>query len=258
MKVFGKILAAVLCVVALMTVAFAAETTFAPTADGTYSIPYTEGAEGSYYALLVVKGVYTEGQTPEISEDTVLYIDQATADANGDVSFDGWLPKNEEPATVYLGSNQAGFEGPVLLGYLGQSKFVVSGKVATQTALGATVTLINVDDAGNTYAATTVDGVYAINNVAGGTYKIVITALGHTSYTKNALEVSADTTFKDVAIRGGDVDYTGEVNAADLNGLLANFNSSDEDCDIDGTGEVNAADLNTLLANFNAQSVVED
>lgn len=257
MKKVLSLMLVLVCVVLMSTVAFAAETTtFAP-GEGGYSVGYTEGTSGNYYALLVVEGVYEEDETPVISEDTVLYIDQATANADGDVTFDGWLPKNEEPATVYLGGTGLD-DGPVLLGYLGQSTFVVSGKVSTQTTLAATVTLTDVSNAANTYTATTVDGVYTFDNVAGATYKIVITALGHTSYTKNALEVSADTTFKDVAIKAGDVNYTGEINAADLGDLLVKFNTSDEDCDVNGSGEVNASDLGDLLVNFNVTSIVED
>lgn len=249
-----KVLFAMLaCAVLLSMAAFAEPSTYSPGNDGTYTIGYTEGAASNYYALLVVEGVYEEGATPVISEDTVLYIDQATADANGDVSFDGWIPKNEEPATVYLGGT--GLDTPVLLGYLSAGKFVVSGKVTSQTAYEATVTLTDAED--NVFTGTTIDGVYAID-VPGGTYKFVVTAPGQTSYTKNALEVSADMTFKDVSIKAGDVNYTGEVNAADLNGLLVKFNSTDVDCDVNGSGEVNASDLNNLLVNFNAQSVVED
>lgn len=250
-----KVLSLVLVLMVLMSVAvFAADKpTFAPESDGTYTVPYTDGTSGNYYALLVVEGVYEENETPVISEDTVLYIDQATADSSGDVNFDGWIPKNSEPATVYLGGT--GLTSPVLLGYLGSNTFIVSGKVVSQTTREATVTLTDAEN--NVFAGTTLDGNYAIE-IPGGTYKIVVTAPGQTSYTKNALEVSADTTFKDVAIKAGDVNYTGEVNAADLNSLLVNFNSADEDCDINGSGEVNASDLNNLLVNFNATSVVED
>ena len=100
-KLVSLVLVLVALVAVMSTAAFAAET-FAPRNDGTYAIPFTDGASGEFYALLVVEGIYEEDETPEISEDTVLYIDQATADANGDVSFDGWIPRMMNPQRFIL------------------------------------------------------------------------------------------------------------------------------------------------------------
>ena len=53
----------------------------------------------------------------------------------------------------------------------------------------------------------------------------------------------------------GDIDGNGDVNAADLSILLANFGKTGYEityptADIDGNGDINAADLSILLANF--------
>ena len=251
-KVLGFVL--VLCVcVALMSVAAFAAPTFVPATDGTYSVPYTEGGSGNYYALLVVEGVYDEEDTPVISEDTVLYIDQAKADTNGAVSFDGWIPKNENPATVYLGGLDLG--GPVLLGYLGSSTFVVSGTVSTDsgTTYEATVTLTGAD---KTFTATSVNGAYAID-VPEGTYTFNVNVKNHLSYTDNDFAVSADVNGKDVIVKGGDINGDGSVQLKDLSDLLTEFGLSDVESDINGDGIANIKDLSILLSNYTFGAVIE-
>ena len=53
----------------------------------------------------------------------------------------------------------------------------------------------------------------------------------------------------------GDVDGTGEVDAADIDFVILNFGSlfpgpGPEDSDVDGSGEVDAADIDVVIANF--------
>jgi hypothetical protein len=53
---------------------------------------------------------------------------------------------------------------------------------------------------------------------------------------------------------GGDADYNGTVNGADLNVVLSNYNKTDQDWfegDFDNNGTVNGADLNIVLSNYN-------
>ena len=253
-KVFNKkVVAFLLCMVFMSVAAYAALPTYTPESDGTYSIDYTDGTASQYYALLVVEGVYYEDETPAISEDTVLYIDQATANSSGDVSFDGWIPKNEEPATVYLGGSN--LDGPVLLGYLGQSNFVVAGTVSTDsgTSYEATVTLSNAD---GEFTATSVNGAYTVE-VPAGTYTFTVNVKNHLSYTQNGFAVSADVSGKDVKVLGGDLNGDGKVVTFDLDVVLSKFNAADESADIDGSGTVNTLDLDIVLSNFNKESVVE-
>ena len=249
-----KVLGMFLVLVAVMSMtAFADLPTYTPSPDGTYSIGYAEGKASNYYALLVVEGICDADATPVISEDTVLYIDQATADANGDVSFDGWIPKNESPATVYLGGTS--LAKPVLLGYLGSNTFVVSGTVSTDsgTSYEATVTLTSGEDV---FTATSVNGAYAIE-VPEGNYTFNINVKNHLSYTQNGFAVSADVSGKDVKVLGGDLNGDGKVVTFDLDVVLSKFNAADESADIDGSGTVNTLDLDIVLSNFNKESVVE-
>ena len=250
-----KALSVLLVLMAVMSVAaLAAELpTYTPADDGTYTIGYTEGTASNYYALLVVQGVYDEGATPVISEDTVLYIDQATADSNGDVSFDGWIPKNDEPATVYLGGVA---DGPVLLGYLGSNTFIVSGTVTTDsgTTYEATVTLTGSE--GAEFSATSVSGAYAVE-VPEGTYTFKVNVKNHLSYTDNDFAVNADVSGKDVAVIGGDTSADDKIDFDDIAIIVNNYNASFDDADVTGDGTVDFDDLSSVVNNYNAVAVVD-
>lgn len=248
-----KVLSMLLVLVAVMSMtAFAAEPqTYRPAADGTYSIGYTEGTASKYYALLVVEGKYEADATPTISEDTVLYIDQGTADANGDVSFDGWIPKNDEVATVYLGGT--GADKPVLLGYLGANNFVVSGNVTSESTYEATVTLT--DSEGTAYSATSENGAYTVE-VPEGTYTFTVNVNNHLTYTKNEFSVSADTV-KDVSVLGGDVNSDDVIDFDDLTQVLKDYKTASDDSDVDASGTVDFDDLTAVLKNYKVTAVVE-
>ena len=54
-----------------------------------------------------------------------------------------------------------------------------------------------------------------------------------------------------VACQNGDVDYSGEVDAADIDAVIADFGSNAvNDNDADVSGEVDAADIDLVVANF--------
>lgn len=255
-NVTGKLIICALVLAALMSVlAFAEPTAYVPEADGTYTIGYTEASASKYYAILVVKGVYADGETPEISEDSVLYIDQATAGSSGEVSFSGFIPRTNDPASVYLGSNAEGFDGPVLLGYIGvqSNKFTVSGKVSTDSATTyeATVTLTNGEE---TFTAVTAAGTYSVE-VPEGSYTFKVEVKNHLSYTKNELAVEDDVT-KNVTLLGGDIDGSGTVEFVDLSEVLNSYTQTGE-ADIDGSGTVEFADLSIILNNYTKTATVE-
>ncbi len=54
-----------------------------------------------------------------------------------------------------------------------------------------------------------------------------------------------------VSMQNGDVDNSGEVDAADIDEVIANFGSgADINSDVDVSGEVDAADIDIVIANF--------
>lgn len=256
MKRFLKTLAlSVMCLAVLSVAAFAADNITAND-DGTFPASYAEGTEGEYYALVVVKGVYTETDTPTISEETVLHIDQVTAGASGAL-FEDFTPKTEDAATVYLGGSDLD-DGPVILGYINNEvqtkEYKVSVGVTADSDAAATVKLT----AGETVVTAVYNeatGKYEAT-VAEGTYKLTVEVPKHLSYTVNALAVTADVE-KDVKLLGGDVDASGTIDEVDLGNLLTDFASTESEYDITGEGTVDEVDLGIVLTNFSSTAVVE-
>lgn len=255
----AKFLRKALCALAFAAVlcggAFAAET-YNQDALGAYTVDYT-GKAGEYYAILVVDGIYEDGKMPTITEDSIIYISQETADAEGKVSFADFKTKNDHDGTVYIGGS--GLDSAVLLGYvkapLTGSK--VSGSVTSDSGspVESNVTLTSTTDSSKTFTATTKDGTYEIT-VPNDTYKFVVTKKAHLSYTKNELAVS-ENVVKDVKLVGGDTNADGTINYRDLNSVIVEYNTAGETADINVDGTVNYRDLNVIITNYNANAVAE-
>ena len=256
MKKLLKTLALTVMCLAVMSVAAFAAGNIAANSDGTFPASYAEGTDGEYYALVVVAGTYAEGETPAISEDTVLHIDQVTAGASGAL-FEDFTPRTNDAATVYVGGSDLD-DGPVILGYINAEEpvqeYKVSVAVTADSDAAATVKLVAdgvevtavYDEAANKYVAT----------VAEGTYKLTVNVPKHLSYTMNALEVAADVE-KAVTVYGGDVDASGTVDFDDLTVILNNYKGTDESADVDASGTVDFDDLTIVLNNYKATATVE-
>ena len=258
MKKITLVLSVVLMAALLAFSAVAAPVEYETDTNAAFDVTYT-GTAGAYYAIVAVEGIAAEGTAPAITENSIQYIDQKTADADGAVAFEDILLKVDgTAATIYLGGSD--LDEAVLLGWVNKpadepDTFAVSGTVTSASDAAATVTLTNVEDETIVFTVNTNAGAYSVD-VTAGTYKFVVTKTSHLSYTKNELVVSAATT-QNATLKAGDVNTSGEINASDLSDLLAKFNTVDAACDINASGEVNASDLSDLLANFNATNVVE-
>ena len=256
MKKLLKTLAiSVLCFAVMSVAAFAAENITA-NSDGTFPASYADGTEGQYYALVVVEGIYTEDQTPAISEDTVLHIDQVTAGASG-ASFDNFVPRNNKPATVYVGGSDLD-DGPVILGYINAEEPVTEYKVSvavTADSDAAATVVLTAGDVAVTAVYNAETAKYEAT-VAEGTYKLTVNVPKHLSYTMNELAVTADVE-KAVTVKGGDVDASGAVDEVDLGNILTDFAKTGSEYDVTGEGTVDEVDLGIVLTNFSASNVVE-
>lgn len=106
MKKIAGFFACIALVSALMCMCvFAQEITqLYPNQDGSYDVQY-QGSANEYYVVLVVSGTYTQDQTPDITSDTILYIDQVIADENGVASFDSFNVNKSVDGTVYIGGS---------------------------------------------------------------------------------------------------------------------------------------------------------
>lgn len=254
-KLLKALTLAVLCIAVMSVSAMAAENITANN-DGTFPAVFSDGTNGEYYALVVVKGIYTEGQTPAISQDTVLHIDQVTAGANG-ATFESFTPKTNDAATVYIGGSDID-NGPVILGYINAEPEVTQYKVSVAVTADS--------DAAATVVLTTTDGTFTAEynedsakyevEVAEGTYKLTVTVPKHLSYTKNELVVDADVE-KAVTLKGGDVNESGVIDEVDLSGVLTDFALTESENDANDDGKVDELDLSIVLTNFSAANVVE-
>ncbi len=253
-----KILICVLiCTVALCMGAFAAETAD-PDANGAYTVQY-QGTQGSYYAILVVEGTYAENEAPSITADSILYISQETADAQGNAVFAEFKLKENVEGTIYIGGSD--LEKAVLYGYTTpvSEGFDVTGTVAVDSgsAVEANVTFTSIADETKIYTAETVSGVYTLT-VPADTYKFVVTKKAHLSYTDGEYAVTANAT-KDVTLKGGDVNDTGEIDHADVLATVTNYRVTEENVmgDVNGDGTVDHADLLIVVTNYKLSATQE-
>lgn len=231
---------------------------YEPDGTGAFQISYDGATPGEYYALVIVSGIAEEGTAPQITEQSIQYIDQLTADSTGVVSFDNVLLRTDgAEATVYLGGSD--FDSALLLGYVNKggsaSEYTVSGTISSDSSKDASVKLTSVVDSASVYTITTADGVYTIT-VPADTYKFEVTKPAHLSYTKNELVV-ADNTTVDVVLKGGDVNGDGVINFDDLTAIVLNYSTASDEADVTGDGAVNFDDLTSVILNYMLSSVAE-
>lgn len=257
MKKLTFFLSVLLAMAVFAFAASAAPVNYTANEDGSFDVTYT-GTAGEYYALVIVEGIAAEGTAPVITSSSIQYIDQVTAAADGTATFNGVLLKTDGvKGTVYLGGSD--LDAAKLLGYVNNSgteeTFTVSGTVTSDSAKEAKVTLTSTSDGAKVFTVDTASGSYTIS-VPADTYKFVVTKAAHLSYTKNALEVTADVA-KNVELKGGDVDQNGTVAFADLTEVLNLYGNADENADVNGDGSIGFADLTAVLNNYGVTAVVE-
>lgn len=255
MKKLTLVLSVVIMAAILAVSAVAAPSVYETDTNAAFDVTYT-GTAGAYYAIVAIEGIAAEGTAPAITEDSIQYIDQKTADADGAVAFEDLLLKVDgTPATIYLGGSD--LDEAVLLGWVNKpadepDTFTVSGTVTSASDAAATVTLTSGD---NVFTVNTEAGAFSVD-VAAGTYKMVVTKAKHLSYTKNELVV-ADNVTKDVTLAGGEIVVDGKIDYYDLGELLGVYNEENESSDLNGDTKVDYYDLGELLGNYNAEPVVE-
>ncbi len=242
-----------------------APTTVADTVNGGWT---TAGTNADYAGKMMTILVYEQGQTPSV--DSIQYIDQTVADsATGAYAFTGYLPIDDpvygSPYVVKVGGQGI---TPVL--DAGSIPVVetatISGTVAfSGTATGATITLKPVEGEGEETVITTETNGAFEETVDKGTYTLVVSKAGHTTYTYNGFEVSGDVTDLAYEIYGGDCDKTTKIALADLLIVLGNLRASTEGdvaeevvlSDINESTTVEMADLLIVLGNLTRGNVVE-
>lgn len=91
------------------------------------------------YVLIMTAGDYTGKDIPEITEENVIYFNQAMADSDGKLTFKDFTPKTDSVGTMYVGGgDDLSFEGVLMnntigLGYIGERVVSYSGDGDTAT-----------------------------------------------------------------------------------------------------------------------------
>lgn len=102
--------------------------------------------------------------------------------------------------------------------------------------------MVNVDNSGNFYVRTSFSGPVTVTIDGSHWIKRRFTNVGITVGL--------------VTMQNGDADGSGEVDAADIDQVIADFGAVrytsgyNINSDVDGTGEVDAADIDIVIANF--------
>lgn len=226
-------------------------------ATGKYTASYTGTTSGSQYVILVVEG---SADKWSVSEDTIMYIDQKAADANG-VSFD-FIPRSTPDCVVLLGGEFSDGQSPKVLGTLISQGVTVSGSVSLGAARlsdkhdGVTISLTE-NTAGTKYTATSQnDGSFVFSGVMSGTYTLQYSMDGFLKYIDSSVEIEDATILSTVLLKGGDINFSGTIDGTDLSVLLGDFGSAAGDTDssqysdINGSGTVEGTDLSVFLSNF--------
>ncbi len=156
--------------------------------------------------------------------------------------------------------------------------FAFNLNLATSVVAAATVNLtgtLNLNDTSGTFAfnrsisyavkqgTTTVSSGTLVRNTSSGSFSIAVPAsatgaatiewdgssflLRKTNVTLNGSGIAVGS----VSVQNGDVDNSGEVDAADIDEVIADFgDTSNNTSDVDVSGEVDAADIDIVIANF--------
>ncbi len=91
-----------------------------------------------------------------------------------------------------------------------------------------------------------------------GTFTLVYRAPGFISRRQTGIVMAWNTSIPAIVLPNGDVDGSGEIDAADIDQVIARFGAILGDlnytanADVDGSGEIDAADIDVAIANFGA------
>ncbi len=114
---------------------------------------------------------------------------------------------------------------------------------------------VDLEFGGNTYttvAAISGVGTYTIN-IPQSLLGIAVIKADGSSFLRSTgtISLNGNNVTKDLNFRNGDVDNSGEVDAADIDLVIAAFGSTGQPVeDVDMSGEVDAADIDIVIANF--------
>lgn len=239
--------------------------------DDSYTITYNVGEANAaaLYGMIVVAGT---GENVDLN--TILYIDQATANDAGIIKFENFAPMGEAPSeydaetdaagdndgilfeecTVYIGGASIGDTAQAIGILKNGSGVPVSGTVVdTVSSKFATIKILDGTDEIGT-AETDENGEFSLTIGGGENLTVTVSKTSYLTFTYTGVDVTGavDLGEIDVSDCAGDVDGNGIVEFPDLQEVLAVYNEGSEDAaDVDGNGIVEFPDLQAILASYN-------
>lgn len=224
--------------------------------DNTYTIELSGKTPGKEYSIVIVAGDYAGKAMPEIDADSIIYLDQVTADENGKITFTAFIPMTESVGTVYIGGDEEpseegilmtesgfGYSDGTLISFTGTSDTVIIPDGITAVAENA----FEADNEVKRIIARYGDVKFAVNSIASGTMLFLspVAAMAKEYAIKNGYSYAVF----------GDYTEDGTVDRADYMAYLGNTVSgtkiTDTDrrliLDIDNSGDVNLRDASVLL-----------
>ncbi|MBQ4516156.1 MAG: carboxypeptidase regulatory-like domain-containing protein [Clostridia bacterium] len=246
---------------------------YAPENDS-YTITYNVGAEnaGSMYGMVAISG--TGDSVSTTNTDDIVYIDQATADAEGNITFTAFAPMGAAPSdaayvpsTVFIGGPSYSTVQKIgTLDAAAADAFEITGTVKDIESSNRLTNVTVLDAAANEVATTTVDstGAYKVEAPA-GTYSVEFSKDVFSSHTYTNVVVAADMELLEVDMKVHAGDVTGDTwtNLADLSLLLEDYslpvaNAVTKTADVTGDGYINLPDLSALLEAYTLGNTTQD
>lgn len=259
-KMISFLLIAAVLSLSCVSALAATEATTTETGTNTYTTAGTIDDNANKFVTIVVHS----GNA--ISVDSVQYIDQTQADANGAFSFPNYLTKENVPSgsVYYVKVGATALSAPIdagTIGSLSAPTYTISGQVSSLGNV-TTVTVVATDkaDSSKTYSGTVADtGAFTIEGVPAGSYAVAISKNG--SFTETIDVTVSDANVGDItngvlAMVSGDITGDNRINASDLSPVLSGFGTTsgadgfNTAADITDDGRINASDLSPVLTNF--------
>ena len=123
---------------------------FIADSNGAYTVEIPGKTAGKEYSIVVVAGDYSGKDAPVPDENNIIYINQVTADENGKILFEDFIPLTDSVGTIYIGgddepSNEGllmaesgfGYVAGRLISYSGNESVVTIPEQFTEISEGA-------------------------------------------------------------------------------------------------------------------------
>ncbi len=255
---------------ALMSVSLAAGTPSITVDRDDQSVTLTGSGfeDGQEVAILVLNDGVDSPEDIDLDNpiNSIDYIDQVTADNNGEFSFDYTSRANVAVSQTLKIFATGGAEADLVIGDVVVEGNKISGTVKGITGADTTKIKVKLLKDGDLQADINADenGYYEFNDVAAGTYSLEFSRIGYLKLTVTNIVVDEDIEIGSHSLLAGDIDGSGGVTGADLSPLLSAWMQGLGDpkyapeLDFDDSGGITGADLSAILTNWMKADVIID